>query len=312
MTIAINDNAESGVQEDQVFDNFEDAVGALSDDEATEDNTETNDLEEESSDSEESQEEQPDDSDLETEEGSEAELVILDGGEEVSIDELKNSYFRHKDYTHKTEALSKDRKSLDSERESYTKHSESLQSAYNQLTSLMEGLVPPEPDVNILYSENPERYHQELALRNEAINLLKQVYDNSNQAKTTIQQASDDDISRYKASETEKLLSAMPYLKEPALKAEFDANNLKTAQEFGFTEHEVKVTSDNRVLQLVHYARIGKIAEQNRKNAQRRRAEKPSNGKPAKPAKAPSKNHAAMQNLKQTGSIEAGMAIDFY
>ena len=306
-----NDTADFASGEDQGFDTLDEAIDALDDDEGlTEEQTDLEDGDSTSEDGETPEDTDETDADEDLEEGDDV-LVTLGDGEQVNLGELKKGYFRDKDYRHKTEALAQERKSVEALRESYSQNAEVLQTAYQNLTQLLEGLVPAEPDLELAQSD-PATYQYQQALRNNAIAELQKVYAGRQEATSAIQGASEEEIARYRSEEDAKLVAALPMLKDPGRKAAFDAANNKTALEFGFSEQEISSTADHRILQLVHYARIGKIAEQNRKNAGRRVAEKPrKGGRPNPVAGKPPKNREAMSRLAKTGSFEAAMAVDF-
>lgn len=306
-----NDTADTGVEQDQEFDTLGDAVEALGDDEQPDnEQTETDEGDLDPDEAQASDGEDETESDEDLEEGDSV-LVTLDGGEQVDLGELKKGYFRDKDYRSKTEALADERKSVEAVREQYGQNANVLQTAYQNLTQLMEGLIPAEPDLSLAQTD-PGEYQFQVAVRNNAIGELQKVYAGRQELEGTVQGASEADISRHKSEEEAKLLSALPILKDPGRKAAFDTSVQKTALEFGFSEQEISSTADHRILQLVHFARIGKIAEQNRKNAGRRVAEKPREGVRANPvAGKPSKSRGAMKRLAQSGSLEDAMAVDF-
>lgn len=306
-----NDTADFASGEDQGFDTLEDAISALDDDEGlTEEQTDLEDGDLTSEDGETSEDGDETDADEDLEEGDDV-LVALGDGEQVNLGELKKGYFRSKDYTHKTEALAQERKSVEALRESYSQNADVLQTAYHNLTQFLEGLIPAEPDLALAQSD-PATYQYQQALRSNAIAELQKVYAGRQEAEGAIQGASEKEIARHRSEEDAKLVAALPMLKDPGRKAAFEASVKKTALEFGFSEQEIGSTADHRILQLVHYARIGKIAEQNRKNAGRRIAEKPrKGGRPNPVSRKPTKNREAMKRLAKTGSFEAAMAVDF-
>lgn len=69
------------------------------------------------------------DGDEDLEEGDDV-LVALGDGEQVNLGELKKSYFRARDYTHKTEALAQERKSVEALRDSYSQNAEVFQTVF--------------------------------------------------------------------------------------------------------------------------------------------------------------------------------------
>ncbi|CCN84541.1 conserved hypothetical protein [Vibrio nigripulchritudo SFn27] len=304
------DTADRALEEDHEFDTLEDAMDALGDDDTVIDEpTDSDNLDSTSDDGLSlDAEEASDESDLE--DGND-ELITLDDGESVQLDELKKGYFRQKDYTHKTEALAQERKAVATLRENYDQQAQSLQTAYQNLTQFLESLIPPEPDLGLAQSD-PAAFQYQTALRNSAVAEIEKVFAASEQAQSTIQAASEQDKAHVRSEEDAKLLNAMPMLKDPGRRASFDAANKKTALEFGFSEQDIESTADHRILQLVHYARIGKVAEKNRKNARRRLTEKPSKGNRSTPAPGkPPKNREAMKRLTESGTLEDAMAVDF-
>lgn len=232
-------------------------------------------------------------------------LVTMSDGTKQTLAELKRGFFRAKDYTHKTEAVAQERKTVEAIRESYNQNAAALQQAYQRMTQFVESLVPPAPPLSLAQND-PGAYQYQMALRNSAIAELQDVYQAKENTDQAIQGASAADIARYKAEEEAKLLAALPALRDPSRKAAFDAANKKTAIEFGFTENEIMDTADHRILQFVHYARIGKLAEQNRKNAGRRVAEKPQSG--ARPSTIAATSSQKIESLRRraekTQSVE--------
>ncbi|MBO6511646.1 MAG: hypothetical protein JJ979_24715 [Roseibium sp.] len=315
------DTALTVSDEDHTVDTLDDTVDALANDEEllTDEHPGSDEgdaeLDDEFSEDEQSDEGQSDD-DAETEAdqdlaGSDEVLVNLGDGEQVSLGELKKGFLRNKDYTHKTEALSQERTEVDTMRSNVQESRQLLQQAYQNLTDYLVGLVPPEPDL-ALAQTNPGDYQYQLALRNNAIAELRKVMDVQQQVDAGAQKSAEDDFKRYQTSEEAALVKAMPVLRDPGRRAAFDKANHKTATEFGFTEQEITSTADHRILQLVHYARIGKIAEANRRNAGRRVSEKATKGTartvPAAGSR-PSKQSKALRAYRKNGSLAAAEAL---
>lgn len=303
-----NDTAEVESSEDQ-FDTLEDAMDALGDDELDDEQTDLEDGDSEADDEESSEADDETEADDDFEDGDDVHINL--DGEEVTLGELKKGYFRQKDYTHKTEKLAQESKSVNELRDNYAQHSQKLQRMYQNLTNRLEGLIPAEPDIALAQTD-PGEYQYQLAIRNQSIAEMQEIFAESGDTDASIQAVNQEEIARITSAEEAKLLEAMPMLKDPGRKAAFDEAVKKTAQEFGFSDDEISTTVDSRVLQVLHYAKIGKIAEQNRKNASRRVAEKPNKGKrPAPSAGKPSKNRQAMKRLNKSGDIEDAMSVDF-
>lgn len=237
--------------------------------------------------------------------------ILLGDGTEVTLDELKDGYFREADYTRKTTELAHEREQLTQVQQTYSERSSFVDTALLNLTNYLENLVPPEPHVSLAQS-NPAEYQYQKALRENAMAELSQVLQMREEHGQAQQGFSQEDVTRLKGEEDAKLLKAMPHLSDPGKRAVFDKAIRETAVEFGFTEDEAAGVADHRMLQLVHYARLGKRAVTNRKNA-KRRVEAPKKGK-ARPAQVTAKsssNRKARERLSKSGSIDDAMGIDF-
>ncbi|MEG9884915.1 MAG: hypothetical protein V6Z86_10010 [Hyphomicrobiales bacterium] len=307
--------AAADATEERTFASPEEALGALADDEESQDadpTAKTEDALAAQGAEDDAQDGQDQD---EAQEGDET-LVRLGDGEEVALGELKNGYFRNKDYTQKTEALDREHQAVEAARDDYRHGVKHLQGVWQALNGVLAGLIPPEPDFTQA-ANDPTGYNYQLALRNNAITELNRLSTMRDEVGDVASGLSENDIARHKAQEDAKLAAAMPGLAEPARRAAFDAVNTKTAREFGFSEDEIGSTFDHRILRLVHYAGLGKQAEANRKRAGKPRPEKPGSGESLNPATArpatarAAKNAQAMKRLAQTGSFEAAMAVDF-
>lgn len=289
-----NENIESieDSDEEHGFDNLDDAVDSLDDDDENSESDEIN--------------------DEENSEGKEdSEIVTLEDGEEIELKDLKKGYEQNKDYEQRVEKLEVERREIESLRDSYGEKVDRIKETYDNLTRLLEGVAFAEPDPQLARSD-PASYQYQTALRNNALAQLQNVYAGRERTESMFNAEMQKEMDRFKSSENEKLLEMNPKLKDKKQKEKFDENNRRTALEFGFQEEEINQTADHRILQLVHYARLGKIAERNRQNAARRIAETPRKGAKAKSisVKMP-RNKKAMQKLDKTGSIQSAMAVEF-
>ena len=186
-----------------------------------------------------------------------------------------------------------------------------LREAYEDLVRFVEGLIPDEPDPALAESD-PGAYRHRMALRDGAIADLQAILAGRERADAPVRDREEEDLARLRADEEARLVAAMPALGDPGRRAAFDAANMQTALDFGFSADEIGQTVDHRVLRLVHYARIGRIAERNRRNARRRAAETPRQDGPSPASAGPfARNRAAMKRLSETGSFEDALAVDF-
>ena len=320
------DNAEIADVGDHFYDTVEDAVQATLKEEAKltqEEEVDSEELEEVEADETDETDVEESEEEVEADEGEELDnslavdsddsLVDLSTGEQVKLGELKKGYFRQKDYTHKTEALAQERKEIEEVRTRFNEDAVSLKAAYDNLTEFLGGLIPPEPDLALAQSDM-NAYQYQIAVRNNAIAELQKVFQKKEEANSVLEGFNSREMESFIRQEQERLIEAMPNLRDPGTMASFNNANLNTAKEFGFSEEEVKSTYDSRMLQVLHYARIGKIAEKNRENAKRRVAEKPKTGvntsKKTPISNKSSKRAEIMKRFKKTGSLEDAVLLD--
>ena len=296
--------------EDQTYDNFEDALKALGSDDDLPEEEEPDPEEEPESDDEPEEEDDP-----EEEESDAGDAIVeLPDGETLTLSEiadLKANGLRAADYTHKTTEVAREKEAVQALRSQYEQNLQYVETTQQNIAKFVEGLIPPEPSLELAQT-NPAEYTQARALREAAIAELNKLVSIGDDVKGHKATASEADMKAYRDKETAALVKAMPHLKDPVKKHAFDEAVSKTAEEFGFSPEEIGATADHRILQLVHYARMGKRSEQNRNNA-KRRVQTPTKGKP-KPAAAPAKtaqNRDAMRRLSKSDSLENGLAVDF-
>ncbi|NQY81953.1 MAG: hypothetical protein HRT36_02685 [Alphaproteobacteria bacterium] len=254
------------------------------------------------------------DQDVETDEGDsedESDVVAtLADGTELTQDELENRVMMQADYTRKTQQLAEDRKVLETERTDTQEMLQQSQTAFQNIVSYVESILPPDPDV-ALAGTNAEAYTYQKALREAALNELQNVMGAGAPLQEAGQAFTDQDFKRVQESEKTKLLEQMPELKDPPKRAAFDANVLSTGQDFGFTKEEIAGTVDSRLLLMTHYARLGKIAEKNRNNAKKSSIKKPIplKGRAANHAASTRKPSDAKKRFNQDSSIANATAL---
>lgn len=233
------------------------------------------------------------------------ELIALDDGTQVPMSELRTGYMKSQDYTQKTTELAEERKAFVEQRDTLSERGQYVEQTFSNLIEHLAAYVPPEPELALAQS-NPGEYQYQKALRENTIAELSQIVQMQNEFAGAKSGFAEGDLETLKTSEDAKLLKAMPHLKDGAKRTAFDTANKKTAMDFGFSEEEIDGAMDHRVLQLVHYARLGRTAEQNRANA-KRRVQKPQKGGKTRGAVTPQRiaeARSARDRLTETGSID--------
>lgn len=298
----VEEQADTTEIEDRDYDTLDEAADAFSDDD--------DDTEEQPEEAEAQEEEAEDEA-----ESEDVTVITLSDGTETTLQEVeewRDGTMRTADYTKKTTEVKREREALQADRETLTKRVEETERALQAAQSVIQTLVPPAPTYE-LFQRDPQAYEQQKMLYEAAkLQIVQPMMQTMQQLQAKRSEISEDEVNRYRKSEDEKLVKAMPHLSDPAKRHAFDKDVKEAALDFGFTEDEIAQTADSRILQLVHYARLGKRAEHNRNNA-KRRVETPKAGT-AKRAKVPAqvtKNREAMRRLSKSGSLNDALEIDF-
>ncbi len=240
-----------------------------------------------------------------------AETITLSDGTAVTLDEVEKGFLREADYTRKTTELAEERKALESVKTDFAEQNIRLQTNLHEFAEFVLSVLPPEPDYALARS-NPAAYLQQKTLREQALGELQKVMTVGDDLSAQVSQVSEAEMGRMKEAETAKLVKAMPALKDPNRLAKFHADNTAFAKEIGFTDAEIGETMDHRVHQLVHYARMGKIAEANRSNAQRRIAAAPAQkGAAPAPARVRTPQAEAVKAFHRNPTIANAAKLNF-
>jgi len=177
----------------------------------------------------------------------------------------------------------------------------------------VENLIPADPPLELAQS-NPGDYQYQKALREQALQELNALSRVGGQIDMQKQEAYVQELAQYETQQDAKLVEAMPHLEDPKKRAAFEGSVAETAEQLGFTSADLENAKDHRIKLALHYAALGKKAEQNRRNAKSRVAETPKKGRVKVQSRKPTvstKNREAMQRLKKSGSLADAMNIDF-
>ena len=242
-------------------------------------------------------------------------VVTLEDGTEATLEELVNGNLRQADYTRKTEALAEERRALDQIKTESAVKGEEINRTYEGLISFLEGILPPEPSIELLGQDQAE-YLRQQAIRKSFTEELSTVLQHQASAQEQMRNMQMQESQQRRGDEEKKLIESMPLLQDPMKLDQFKENAGKTAIDLGFSAEEFAEVVDHRVLRLVHLAGIGKRSLENGENARRRIKQKtatPTGKKPVRSSQpaATSNSKKAMRRLSKTGSIQDAMNIDF-
>lgn len=100
------------------------------------------------------------DQDAESDEEPSFTLSIEGKEQEVSLSELRDGYLRQKDYTRKTQAVTEQRKALDTEAEQVIKARDEAIAVLEAIPQQLLGTPPDKPDINLMRSD-PQAYEEQ-------------------------------------------------------------------------------------------------------------------------------------------------------
>ncbi len=171
-TIATNETEQAPVETSQPdrYDTLEAAMDALGTQEDEQDVQEAEDItpEDQPEDEEETEEEtEAEEGEEETEEEIDVDgddtdgdievlnydpsvVVTLEDGTESTLEELVSGNLRQADYTRKTEAIAEERRALEDIKASAQNQSEEINRTYEGLVEFLQGIMPPEPSLDLL------------------------------------------------------------------------------------------------------------------------------------------------------------------
>lgn len=256
-----------------------------------------------------------DDDETDAEDAGEAETSTPEPGDDVSVtvngekltlNELKRGYLREGDYTRKTQVVSQREKDLEA---LATRVTHSVNAIAEHLTKTL----PAAPDPQLAVT-NPNEYIRRKALHEHAMGQIAEVLKVAQAPRDATDKLTQQQHKALIEAETAKLQSAFPQtMTQEGHKKFFDAA-ASAARKLGYSEEEIGAATDHRLFALAHYARIGLQAEAAKAKAK----QKVVNAPPVAPARRQpgqqvngQKNREAMKKLRQSGSIDDAVNIDW-
>jgi uncharacterized phage infection (PIP) family protein YhgE len=212
--------------------------------------------------------------------------------------ELEQGSLRQADYTRKTQALTNQRQAL----EAQVTRLDGIQDA---LVDHISKLIPPEPPINLAYSD-PNAYVRQKAAYDAAVSQVQKLIEIGSQPKQMAEDLSEADRATKLQEENARLIERFPQTRTEAGRADFFKAAASAAMELGFSEAELQTKMDHREFALAYWARKGMDAEKARAKAKA----KPAPVTPAKPGaqnaglREISEIRAAKDRFKKGGRIE--------
>ena len=169
---------------------------------------------------------------------------------EVSLDELKSGYSRDSDYRQKTHALSQDRQSLESEKQSLRQNYDTRLKELNDLIGDANTYIsqtPGEKDLQKMYEEDPTaaaKLDFQMRQQRESFNKLKE----QNEA-VKLQQYND-----YLQEQRRLAASKIPEYSDPQKSPTFRNQMRDALTGYGFNDQEIGSLADHRFLMVLRDA----------------------------------------------------------
>lgn len=247
---------------------------------------------------------QPED-EAEPEKSDKPVLVTLDGGEQVTLDDLKKGYLRQADFTRKTQDLSNRRTALEAD-------VQRLEGITQAFIDHLSSMVPAEPNPALALTD-PNRYTAQKAQYDAAVAQVQKLIEIGSKPKEITDARTKEQHQERVTAENQSLAAMFPKTATPEGRQAFFQNVSEVARNVGFTDQEIRSVIDHRVFALAHWAKLGMEAEKAKAKAMVK-VEKAPPATPRKPGQQAAKanrNVEAMRRLHRTGSIHDAVNVDF-
>lgn len=242
--------------------------------------------------------------------------VKLPDGSSQTLRELVDGNLREKDYRVKTARAGETLRLANTQ-------AAQVVGVMNTLIDHLAQHLPDEPDTSLLFSGDPQQqaqYHRQKALHDGALAQLQGLSQLAGQAKQAGEVLTREEFSAKIDAENEKLEYALPELKDPKVRQQFDRRAAALASAIGYSPEELGRATDHRLYVLAHYAAIGVESLQKQSQTKDVVAKKVNGAPPVRPvdrrAAKPSELHSrrnreAIARAKKSGSLKDALAVDF-
>jgi hypothetical protein len=213
----------------------------------------------------ESEEEEDDEGADESEAEEEVLYAVNVNGEEheISLDELLKGYSRQSDYTRKTQELSEQRKSIETNQAQWNAEIQQIQTERQQYVSALQNVIESSMgsldkfatvDWNTLKNDNPLEYITKRDEYREMQDKVRQAQFQQQQAQQTHQQESQRNHHRVLQEEHGKLVEALPEWSEQNTRQKLSGQIKEYALSQGYTTEEIGSLIDHRSLMTLYKA----------------------------------------------------------
>lgn len=238
-------------------------------------------------------------------------FVAFEDGTKASIAELKHAY---KEVAEVKANTTRKLQEVASERGNLQTLGANMAKALENVSNYLVSKLPPEPDENLLFTD-PAAFQRATIFRNRAINELQDMLQVAEGTKQATEFLSDADFKALKADEDQKLIEALPNLKDPKRFSAAEAKLKAYAKSIGFADNEIDTTADHRIRRMAIDAAYGREARAAAAKA-KGKVEVASPMLPAKQRQHPNSKQAldqvnAVKRLQKSGSIDDALKLNW-
>lgn len=292
------DNPDTEIEEDEIdtSDNPDDGEEVDDDtDETSEDEVEEDD---------EITEEKPEETE-DPEEGDGDNAVVNLDGEEVSVGEIKKALQESSEYRENVRQIEENKAYFETNAKQVSENAERIDRIFHNFLGYVEKLIPPEPTMSLLQSD-PQKYWIIRGKREEIMKELNGAFKDLPEVRNVKKEVNDQVYQANIKREENALFSKLPELKKPENFKVFAERVTKVAKEAGFTEEDLRNTTDHRVYLLLNLAAKGAGVSKIEKEAVKtvKNVIQPMRKITKKSNAVTTMSNSALQRLKRTGSID--------
>lgn len=185
----------------------------------------------------------------------ELEYLFQDEGKGIDLEEAKRGYFRHKDYSQKTEKLAQERAELDNLRQQAVAERERYLENLARIQQLDE-VLHKEPDWD-QYEDDPYEFAEQQKAWRKVQDRQQVLKEEVERVRQEQQNQYNEQLTTFAKQEVEHLLEKVPEWRDTEQANKFLGDMNTYLQGYGYTPEEIKSLVDHRVFLIVKDAMAG-------------------------------------------------------
>lgn len=238
--------------------------------------------------------------------------VKLADGTEITVAELKNGTLRLQDYRRKTEELATERKAFAEKSQSFQQLEQQMTGDREFMVALLQSIMPQKPDPS-MFAVDPLGYGEQKAYYDARKEQFDYLISQTQQADARKQADETERLNTLRSAEWEATLEKMPELKDGTRLNSFVREIQQHGAAYEFTPQEIaQVGLDHRQVLVLRDAIAWRKLQASKSKAAAKVEGRPpvqrGGTRPTPQMQAARDSRAAMDRLRQTGSIKDGVA----